>query len=252
MKILFNKHGESLFLDEERHHVIHGKRKIDISPGFVISAGSTVRLEKNSYLILDPGPSILKSVARRGPQIIDPRDAAVMMMYSDMKQDSRILESGTGSGFLTSMILRYLSPDGSYLGIDQSTDSVEITRKNVGLTTDRKIEIVNMRFEEFDGMGRVFDCVFLDLPEPWASISSQRKYIVPGGRVVTYLPNYDQVERAVLEYERNGFYHFETDEILKREIIVRENATRPSSTGVMHTAFISCFIRKDGSEIILS
>ncbi|MGP6206798.1 tRNA (adenine-N1)-methyltransferase [Cuniculiplasma sp. SKW3] len=251
MKILFNKISNSMILNEENHKILGEKRDLDISPGMMISDGSEVKIEKNSYIAIRPSPSVLRSVAKRGAQIIDPRDAAVMIMYADMRPDSSVLESGTGSGALTSMIVQNLSEKGSYLGIDHNLESIEITRKNVNLFTGKDVDIIHQKFEDFDGMGKTFDCVFLDLPEPWLNIANQKKYLIPGGRVVTYLPNFDQVEKTVLEYEKNGFLHLETDEIIKREILVRENATRPSSTGLMHTAFISCFIKKSGAQYSL-
>lgn len=251
MKILFNKGVNGLILNEEEHKVIGEKRDIDVSPGIVISNGSEVRIEKNNYIAINPSPSIIRSIGKRGAQIIDPRDAAVMIMYADMKPDSRVLESGTGSGALTSMIVQYLSEKGSYLGIDHNLESIKITRENVSILTGRNVEVIFGKFEEFDGMGKTYDCIFLDLPEPWLNVAKQRNYLVPGGRVVTYLPNFDQVEKTVIEYEKNGFLHLQTDEIIKREIVVRENATRPSSNGIMHTAFISCFIKKSGAEYFL-
>jgi len=147
--------------------------------------------------------------------------------------------------------LNMLSENGKYLGIDQSRESINITRENIRTALNRDIEILEMNFHEFDGRGEIFDAAILDLPDPWQSANNQKKYIKPGGRIVTYLPNYDQVEKAVSAYENNGFMHIETFEIIKREIIVREGATRPSSTGIMHTAFLSCFVRLEGSETLL-
>lgn len=251
MKILYSRNGDNAIYDENRHAIIKGKRVIDISPGIILKEGSTIKLDGLKYVVLDQSPLMFRHYAKRGPQIVDPKDAAVMTMYANIKDNSRIIESGTGSGFLTYMILNMVSENGKYLGIDQSRESINITKENVRAALNRDVEILEMNFHDFDGRGEIFDAAILDLPDPWLSANNQKKYIKPGGRIVTYLPNYDQVEKAVSAYENNGFMHIETFEIIKREIIVREGATRPSSTGIMHTAFLSCFVRLEGSETLM-
>ncbi|MCL5889036.1 MAG: protein methyltransferase, partial [Candidatus Thermoplasmatota archaeon] len=63
----------------------------------------------------------------------------------------------------------------------------------------------------------------------------------------TYLPTYNQVEKTREEYEKNGFIHLETVEIEGRDMQVKKGATRPRSTGIIHTGFISTYLKVSGT-----
>ena len=85
--------------------------------------------------------------------------------------------------------------------------------------------------------------IILDIPDPWNAVENMRKCIKPGGYLVTYSPNFNQAEKNVLTMKNLKFYVLETVELIKRNIIVRENATRPDNNIVDHTAFISIGVR---------
>ena len=251
MKILLSKSGEIRIL-EDGNRIGRGKNAIDISPGILIRSGDAVNISGREYIALDYDPSFFRGIAERGAQIIDGKDCAYMIWMSGIKHGSRVMESGTGSGALTSSILSAtLNPSG-YIGIDHNENSIRITKENIKRWNGYEINIIEGDFTTHEGNGSKYDAIFLDLPEPWLNVSKQRAFIESGKRVVTYLPTYDQVEKNVLEYEKNGFFHVETVEIIRREILVRKGATRPSSEGLMHTAFISTFIKKSGSKVDIS
>ena len=69
-----------------------------------------------------------------------------------------------------------------------------------------------------------------------------RKCLKPGSFLITYSPNFNQAEKNVIMMKNFKFYVLETVELIKRNIIVRENATRPDNNIIDHTAFITVAI----------
>ena len=250
MKIFLSKTGEIKVM-ESGNRIGNGRNAVNISPGLVIRAGDMINLSGHEYIAMDYDPIFFRGIAERGAQTIDVKDCAYMIRMSAIKYGSRVMESGTGSGALTSSILSVTGNPSGYTGIDHNAKSIRITKENIQRWNGFDIEIIEHDFSTYEGNGTKYDAIFLDLPEPWMNIPKQREFIESGRRIVTYLPNYDQVEKSVLEYEKNGFFHLETVELIRREILVRDRATRPSSEGLMHTAFISTFIKKSGSKLNL-
>ena len=73
-----------------------------------------------------------------------------------------------------------------------------------------------------------------------------KKILKPGAIFCTYLPTFNQVEKAHTTFAKSGFYVLECSEILRRRILVREGATRPDNDIIGHTAFLSFFVRCSG------
>ena len=248
MKIFLSRSGEIKVM-ENGNRIGNGRNAINISPGLVIRSGDIINISGHEYIALDYDPIFFRGIAERGAQTIDVKDSAYMIRMSGIKYGSRVMESGTGSGALTSSILSMTGNPSGYIGIDHNPKSIRITKENIQRLNGFDIEIIEHEFSTYEGNGTKYDAIFLDLPEPWMNVAKQREFLESGKRVVTYLPNYDQVEKNVLEYEKQGFFHLETVELIRREILVREGATRPSSEGLMHTAFISTFVKKSGSKL---
>ncbi len=246
MMILHSERGTLLF-DEKKNTIISGKKKIELNPSVILSSGDSINFDGINYTLMDYTSQFFPNIGERGAQIINGRDSSYMVMASGIQYGSRVMESGTGSGSLTSYILKITqNPDG-YIGIDHNENSAALTRKNVKNFTGMDIKIDVDGFENYAYSGAKLDAILLDLPEPWRNVSEQRKWIFSGKRVITYLPTYNQVEKTREEYEKNGFIHLETVEIEGRDMQVKKGATRPRSTGIIHTGFISTYLKVSGT-----
>jgi tRNA (adenine57-N1/adenine58-N1)-methyltransferase len=65
------------------------------------------------------------------------------------------------------------------------------------------------------------DAVFLDLPHPWDALPAGCKALKRGGRLASFSPCVEQVQRMCTELLANGFEEVRTFEVLAKESIVK-------------------------------
>ncbi len=224
---------------------IRGK-EYTISPASVISAGDRIIIKGEEFAALNPEPYHFRDYARRTAQIIQPWDAAVILLYGGISPGKRVLESGAGSGALSAAILHAIGPDGKLTTVDIDRNNLENARQNVKLSLDCKNwTLIESSIEDFSSDEK-FDCAVLDVPEPWGVVQKISKNIVSGGMVCCYSPTFNQLEKNVTALKKSGCLVLESVEILKREILVRENATRPDNDIIGHTAFMTFAVKLSG------
>ncbi|MHB8372083.1 MAG: tRNA (adenine-N1)-methyltransferase [Thermoplasmataceae archaeon] len=253
MKTLIGK-SRGGFLDEMRNKAHIGNETYDIGQQFAIREGDILKIKGNEFIVSPGLPHDFNLTGIRGAQIINSKDSAIIVSSSGIRQGSIVLESGIGSGALTTQIGRVIGIDGLIVGIDRDPKSEGVVRKNMeifNIETPLEFHCSDINEYDFKDEKRKFDAVFLDMPEPWKCLRNLTEVMKLGSRLITYLPNYDQVEKTVLEMEQTGLYVFETFELIKRNILVRRDATRPDSEGIMHTAFITVATRKSGQILTI-
>src|SRR6185312_16804712 len=67
----------------------------------------------------------------RGAQVIYPKDIGPILMLADIFPGARVLESGVGSGALTSALLRAVGPTGRVVGYELRDDFAARAVRNV-------------------------------------------------------------------------------------------------------------------------
>lgn len=91
---------------------------------------------------------------------------------------------------------------------------------------------------------KVYDRVFLDLPEPWHVLKYLKDGLRDGGIVVAYIPTVLQLKTFVDTLkELNYFADIESFELIKRPWKVDGLSVRPEMWIYNHSAFI-CRARK--------
>jgi tRNA (adenine57-N1/adenine58-N1)-methyltransferase len=203
--------------------------------------GITVRTSRGARLVA-VRPTLAEYVLEmpRGAQVIYPKDIGPILMLADVFPGARILESGVGSGALTTALLRAVGPTGRITGYELRDDFADRALRNVTdfLGPDLPLD-VQVR-DAYEGIDETeLDRVVLDLPEPWRVVKHTLGAMRPGGLLVAYLPTILQVGRLREELAAAPFGMVETLEVLHRTWHVEGQSIRPDHRMVAHTGFLT-------------
>jgi tRNA (adenine57-N1/adenine58-N1)-methyltransferase catalytic subunit len=174
---------------------------------------------------------------KRGPQAMMLKDISYIIFKTGIDAKSKVVEAGTGSGFLTSYLANY---GGKITSYDVSKDNQEIARKNLislGLKVEFKIGDVIENIKEKNQ-----DVVVLDLPNSDKAVENAYDALKVGGYLVGYLPNMTQVVEFVKEAEK-CFDVEEVLDIMHVPWLVTGLKAKPQPRDMLHTAFL-VFARK--------
>lgn len=183
-------------------------------------------------------PKIYRKM-KRGPQVILPKDIGIIIAYSGIDRNSVCVDAGTGSGWLAVSLARLTKHVYSY---DLRADFIAIGEKNKLLLGLDNLDFINSDVTKGIAQKDV-DLVVLDMPGSDKALSSARKALKPGGVVVGYLPHTEQMQKFAQRLEKLKFYDLHAVEVIVRDMLVRKEGTRPSTTGIWHTAYL-LFARK--------
>ena len=180
---------------------------------------------------------IMKS--SRNTQIIYPKDAALIVMFSGIGPGSRVIESGTGTGSLTTALAHYVGSTGKVYTYELRSEFQKNAAKNLERSklinnVEMKSGDVTLGYEERD-----VDAVILDLAVPWLVVPHAYTALKPSGILVSFSPTIDQVVKTTEALRENGFVFIETIECLMRTMQVERGKTRPNTMMTGHTGYIT-------------
>jgi len=181
---------------------------------------------------------IMKS--SRNTQIIYPKDAALIVMFSGIGPGSRVAESGTGTGSLTTALAHYVGSTGKVYTYELRPEFQKNAAKN--LQRSKLIDNVEMKNGDIVTTGfneRDLDAVILDLAVPWLVVPHAYEALRPSGILVSFSPTIDQVVKTTEALRENNFVFIETVECLMRGMQVERGKTRPQTMMTGHTGYIT-------------
>jgi len=209
------QHGKTLNMKYGalRHEFIIGKRygtPISATAGYVYALRAT--------------PELWTRTLSRQTQILYTPDISLILMLLDARPGSVICETGTGSGSLSHAIATAIAPGGHLYthDIDEGrVKKVEQELKEHGLFGCTTV-IQQDTCEDGFFVENACDGVFLDLPAPWKAVPHAKRAIssVRGGRIVSFSPCIEQVQKFTSELELQGFIQVQTVEIVPRKLKV--------------------------------
>jgi tRNA (adenine57-N1/adenine58-N1)-methyltransferase len=201
--------------------------------GFEITStlGATLKAMPADYL------DHLERIARR-TQVIYPKDMAYIALMANVRSGCRVLECGTGSGALTSYLAGLVRPNGKVITYELREEFQANAKKNIeklGLSdsVEFKLKDIMAGVEESD-----LDSIVLDMATPWLLMEVSHFALRAGGRLVSFSPTINQVEKTVEEMRRVGFVSIKAVELIMRTYKVKVNETRPDMVMVGHTGYI--------------
>ncbi|MGB9621659.1 MAG: tRNA (adenine-N1)-methyltransferase [Brevinematia bacterium] len=191
------------------------------------------------FFVLKPSIQDLILNVKRKTNIMYPKDIGYIVINSTIRDGSTVIEVGTGSGAMTTVLAILVGPHGKVFSFDKKEDHLEGARKNLeryGLLD--RVDL-NVRDVAVEGFG-VFDAdaAIIDLPEPWAIIPHAKESLKKGSSVGIVVPTIEQVQETFKTLKKYEFTRIKCVELLEREIYLRENITRPRERMVSHTVYI--------------
>ncbi|MEM4137805.1 MAG: methyltransferase domain-containing protein [Candidatus Anstonellaceae archaeon] len=191
----------------------------------------------------------LKKLERK-PQVILPKDAAIIINYCPITKESIVIDAGSGSGYFAIMAGMVAKKVISY---EIKEEFAKIAKKNIEKLNIDNVEIIirdviRDGFEEERFAKEKVDVVFLDLPNSHLAIKHAIAVLKESGVIVGYFPNIEQLKEFVLKAKEFGWEKNYCVEIIERKILVREIGCRPENIGLMHSGYLA-FIEK-GEEVL--
>ncbi|MHA1951316.1 MAG: tRNA (adenine-N1)-methyltransferase [Candidatus Thorarchaeota archaeon] len=239
-----------IFLDAKRNwirRVVAGKEfhsnKGILKFDDMIGKPFGIRIESHSgkiFQIHKPSPTDIQISMGRNTQIVYPKDAGTILVETGIGAGSRVVESGTGSGALTGILARAVGSSGHVYTYEIREDMFAGAMRNLekfGLTEN----VTQHHQDIFDGIKETeLDAVVLDLATPWELTDEAHRVLRPSRYIASYSPTIEQTMKTCRALGAEGKWGMiKTLEILQREIMVRENKTRPTTWMVAHTGYLT-------------
>lgn len=181
-----------------KHDDIYGK-----------SFGSKIySMKKDGYVtVLGFVTHLWERCINKMTQILFNPDISMIMTFLNIRNDSVIYESGTGSGCLSTNMSQVLSSGHLYtfefnkerqgklsnlfktIGVDKSITVIyrDVVESGFEVPSDL---LVKQEHERCDG-------IFIDLPTPWLVIDKVKKVLKSGGAFVSFSPCIEQVDETM-------------------------------------------------------
>lgn len=190
---------------------------------------------------------------RRETQIIYPKDLGYILLKLNIQPGVQVIEAGTGSGGLTTVLASMVGAEGHVFSYDRRARMQGIARQNInrwGLS-DRVSFFERNISEGFDQ--RDVHALFLDVPDPWEYLDHAHRALRSGGFLGCIVPTFNQVLVLIKALHSRRFFMVETEEIFLRQYKTVPQRVRPEDQMVAHTGFL-VFTRSvdydDGTDLL--
>jgi tRNA A58 N-methylase Trm61 len=185
-------------------------------------------------------PPLLRKLRRGGPAVTLPKDAGIIMAYTGIGKDSRVIELGSGSGFLSVQLANVAKEVVSYEKRKEFLDIAEANVKRAGLSNVTfRLHDVLEGIEEKDCS---WDLVVCDIADAEKAVPHVLEALKKGGYLAAHCLHSEQAKALHLACARQ-FSEVFTTEAIMREYEARDFGFRPVHFGLMHTAYL-VFARK--------
>ena len=185
-------------------------------------------------------PPLLRRLKRGGPAVTMPKDAGMIIAYTGIGKDSRVIELGSGTGFMTVQLANIAREVRSYEKRKEFLDLAEANVKRAGLeNVSFRLHDVLQGIDESDGS---WDLVFCDIADAEKIAAFAHAALKRGGYLAAHCLHAEQAKALHLEAAKH-FPEVFTMEAMVREYEAREAGFRPKHFGLMHTAYL-VFARK--------
>jgi tRNA (adenine57-N1/adenine58-N1)-methyltransferase len=226
--------------DDKRYVVEAGKGKFSTHLGAIdLSKLKIGKIKSNTgqtFTVLPANFSDLLQHSRRGPAVVLPKDASAIIINSGLSCGDIVVDIGTGSGWLASMLGHAVGSNGKVITYEVRKEFAQLAEKNF-----KFLELKNVKVKLQDATKKIdeknVDLITVDLPEPWLILKNTGKALKTGKFLVAYCPQITQVMELASNLEKHNFKLEKVIEIQEREWKVHDKVCRPQHNALTHTAF---------------
>jgi tRNA (adenine57-N1/adenine58-N1)-methyltransferase catalytic subunit len=201
--------------------------------------GEPVRIGDQDYWFLRPTLRDHLLALERRAQIITPKDASRIVLECGIGPGQHVAEAGVGSAGLTLCLAHHVGPNGRIYGYDIRDDHLKVARSN--LLRSGLLDRVELKQGDVadESMPRPVDALILDVPDPERVIPKVWSWLARGATLACYTPLVVQMERARKEMTAQGAVELRSMEILERSWTSHEQGSRPETSMLGHTGFLT-------------
>jgi len=202
------------------------------------SFGIKIKIGKEEFRVVKPNIIDLLRKAKRGPQIILPKDSALITSITGCSPSWKVVDAGTGSGFLALFLANMGCRVYSY---EKSKEFYEIAKKNMknfGLDFNLRKYDITKGIKE-----KGVDLITLDMKNPEKVVKHAFKALKAGGWIAIYSMHIEEVKKVYNKLKKYDFVDIKILENIQREWQTIKQFTRPKTYMLAHTGFLT-FARK--------
>jgi tRNA (adenine57-N1/adenine58-N1)-methyltransferase len=217
---------------------------IDIASIIGMEYGSAIRTTEGKLIFLME-PTIYDFIMKseRKTQIVYPKDLGYIVARTGLKNGSKVLEIGTGSGALATFMASIVKPEGHIHSFDVNSDFMEIAKLNLEKAGMARYVTLHQH-DPHQGVDiRNVDVATVDLGDPWTVVDQVYDALKGGGAFVAICPTTNQIEKTAEQLKKSGYADIDCVELMIRNMEAREGMTRPSMRMIGHTTYL-VFARK--------
>ena len=177
----------------------------------------------------------------RGATVIYPKDAAHILVQTDIFPGARVLEAGVGSGGLTLFLLRAVGATGTVHSYERRADFAAIAAKNVETFYGEPHPAWRLHVGDLVEtiVDEPVDRAVLDMLAPWECLDAVGERLVPGGILCCYVATTTQLGRTMDTLRAHGgFTEPSARELTARDWHAEGLAVRPGHATSGHTGFL--------------
>ena len=217
---------------------------IDVSSIIGMEYGSAIRTTEGKLIFLmEPTIHDFIMKSERKTQIVYPKDLGYIVARTGLKNGSKVLEVGTGSGALATFMASIVKPEGHIYSFDVNSEFMEMAKRNLEKAGMAKYVTMHQH-DPHQGVDiRNVDVAAVDLGDPWTVVDQVHDALKGGGAFVAICPTMNQIERTAAQLKKSGYADIDCVELMIRNIEAREGMTRPSMRMIGHTTYL-VFARK--------
>ncbi|MCB9436292.1 MAG: tRNA (adenine-N1)-methyltransferase [Anaerolineales bacterium] len=192
----------------------------------------------NPLYILAPNLEDVLIFLNRGTQIIYPKDLGYIILKLGLFQGAQVIESGTGSGALTSMLALMVGDEGKVYSYERRAGHLQQAKQNLErLGLDHRVNFIQRDIEQgFDQSG--VHALFLDVPNPTDYLDQAWAALRGGGFFGALVPTANQLIELLYALQHGPWFFIQAEELIMRPWKTVPARARPDDNMYGHTGFL--------------